>query len=65
MLLHNVEWFIINRFWSYSSFWRYNDVSVFQQFTSSIKIVISIWKQTVLYDSQMSYLTENILRFNN
>ena len=29
------------------------------------KIVISIWKQTVLCDSQMSYLTENILRFNN
>ena len=65
MLLHNAEWFIINRFWSYSSFWRYNDVSVFQQFTSSIKIVISIWKQTMLFDSQMSYLTENILRFNN
>ena len=65
MLLHNAEWFTINRFWSYSSFWRYNDVSVFQQFTSSIKIVISIWKQTVLCDSQMSYLTENILRINN
>ena len=65
MLLRNAEWFTINRFWSYSSFWRYNDVSVFQQFTSSIKIDISIWKQTVLCDSQMSYLTENILRVNN
>ena len=65
MILHNAEWFTINLFWSNSSFWRYNDVSVFQQFTSSIKIVISIWKQTVLCDSQMSYLTENILRFNN
>ena len=65
MLLHNAEWFTINLFWSYSSFWRYIDVSVFQQFTSSIKIRISIWKQTVLCDSQMSYLTENILRFIN
>ena len=65
MLLHNAEWFTINRFLSYSSFWRYNDVSVFQKFTSSIKIRISIWKQTVLCDSQMSYLTENILRFTN
>ena len=65
MLLYNAEWFNVNRFWSYSSFWRYNDVSVFQQFASGIKIVISIWKQTVRYDSQMSYLTENILKFNN
>ena len=65
MLLHNAEWFTINQFWSYSSFWRYNDVSAFQQFMSSIKIRISIWKQTVLCDSQMSYLTENILRFTN
>ena len=63
MLLHNVEGFTINWFWSYSSFWRYNDVSVFQQFTSNIKIAISIRKQTVQCDSQMSYLTENILGF--
>ena len=65
MLLHNAVLFTINQVWSYSSLWRYNDVSVFQQFTSSIKIIILIWKQTVLCDSQMSYLTENILRFNN
>ena len=65
MLLYNAEWFIITWFWSYSSFWRYNDVSVFQQFMSSIKIVISIWKQTVRCDSQMLYPTENIFRFNN
>ena len=65
MLLRNAEWFTINLFWSYSSFWRYNDVSDFQQFTSSIEIIISIWKQTMRCDSQMSYLTENILRFNN
>ena len=60
-----MEWFTMNWFWSYSSFWRYDDVSVFQQVTSSIKIVISIWKQTLRCDSQMSYLKENILRFNN
>ena len=60
MLLHNAEWFTIERFWSYSSFWRYNDVSVFQQFTSSLKIVISISKQGVRCDSQMSYLIEKV-----
>ena len=54
ILLQNEPWFAMISISSCCSFYRYIDVSVFQQLSSDKCEFDSIWKQTLLGGSQMS-----------
>ena len=57
ILLQNGPWFAMISICSCCSFWRNIDLSVFQQLLSDKCEFDSIWKQTLLGGSQMSYYT--------
>ena len=63
MFVYNEQQFAVIWLWPCRSFWRYNDVSVFQQFAPKTWVLISIWKQSVPAGSYTSLLMEKHYMF--
>ena len=63
MFVCNEQQFAIIWLWPCCPFWRYNAVSVFQQFAPKTWVFISIWNQSVSAGGCTSLLMEKHLKF--